>query len=251
VLPYAFADPAVGLFVVLPILLIALTAWGVDVAWRRLGAPASGARRAALATLAVGAGWMLATGAIASTGTLRAWDRTPPPFFMLMGIIVAASGTLAFGRVGARLAAGVPLWALVAVQAFRLPLELAMHRLAALAIMPPQMTYTGRNFDIVTGATAIVVAAVAARRPARGLVTSWNVLGLALLANIVVIAAMSTPPVHYFGADRLNVFVTYPPFVWLPAIMVLAALAGHLVIFRAVRVQRAVSNGHSGRDAFL
>jgi hypothetical protein len=28
--------------------------------------------------------------------------------------------------------------------------------------------------------------------------------------------------------------VTYPPFVWLPAVLVLAALAGHLVIFRAL-----------------
>ena len=27
-------------------------------------------------------------------------------------------------------------------------------------------------------------------------------------------------------------FVTYTPFVWLPAVMVLAALAGHLLIFR-------------------
>ena len=30
-------------------------------------------------------------------------------------------------------------------------------------------------------------------------------------------------------------FVTYTPFVWLPAVMVVAALAGHLVIFRALR----------------
>ena len=35
-----------------------------------------------------------------------------------------------------------------------------MHRMAERGIMPPQMTYTGRNFDIVTGATAIVVAAL-------------------------------------------------------------------------------------------
>jgi hypothetical protein len=30
------------------------------------------------------------------------------------------------------------------------------------------------------------------------------------------------------------VFVAYMPYVWLPAVMVLAALAGHLVIFRAL-----------------
>jgi hypothetical protein len=65
-------------------------------------------------------------------------------------------------------------------------------------------------------------------------VIAWNVLGLALLGNVVTIAILSTPLFRYFGDDRLNVWVTYPPFVWLPAVMVLAALAGHLLIFRAV-----------------
>jgi hypothetical protein len=32
--------------------------------------------------------------------------------------------------------------------------------------------------------------------------------------------------------------ITYPPFVWLPAVMVLAALAGHLIVFRALRRQQ-------------
>jgi hypothetical protein len=67
---------------------------------------------------------------------------------------------------------------------------------------------------------------------------SWNVLGLLLLVNIVTIAIVSTPRFAAFGPDRLNTFITYPPFVWLPAVMVLAALAGHLVIFRALREAR-------------
>jgi hypothetical protein len=43
------------------------------------------------------------------------------------------------------------------------------------------------------------------------------------------------PLFRLFGDDRVVAFVTYPPFVWLPAVMVLAALAGHLMIFRALR----------------
>ena len=49
-------------------------------------------------------------------------------------------------------------------------------------------------------------------------------------------AILSTPRFAAFGADRLNVFVAYPPFVWLPAVLVLAALAGHLLVFRALAV---------------
>jgi hypothetical protein len=55
-----------------------------------------------------------------------------------------------------------------------------------------------------------------------------------LLANIVTIAVASTPVFAAFGPDRLNTFVFHPPFVWLPAVMVLAALTGHLIVWRAV-----------------
>jgi hypothetical protein len=139
------------------------------------------------------------------------------------------------GRVGRRLAEGIPLWVLVAVQGFRLPLELAMHEMYERGIMPVQMSYEGRNFDIVTGITALVVAAlVAADRGGRALVAAWNVLGLALLLNVVTVAILATPRVAYFGPDHLNTWVTETPYVWLPAVMVLAALAGHLLIFRAI-----------------
>jgi len=50
--------------------------------------------------------------------------------------------------------------------------------------MPVQMSYSGRNFDIVTGTSSILVAwLVASGRGGRRLVLLWNVLGLALLLN--------------------------------------------------------------------
>jgi hypothetical protein len=136
---------------------------------------------------------------------------------------------------GEALATRVPLAWLVGLPAFRLPLELAMHRAYAEGLMPVQMSYSGRNFDIVTGATAVLLAvALWLGRAPRALVIAWNVLGLVLLANIVGVAVLSTPMVAYFGPDRLNVWVTWMPYTLLPAVMVLAAWAGHLVIFRAL-----------------
>jgi hypothetical protein len=111
-----------------------------------------------------------------------------------------------------------------------------MHALYERGIMPVQMSYSGLNFDIVTGATAIVVAVlVKMGYGGRWLIAAWNVLGLALLVNVVTVAIASTPLFTAFGEDRVVTFVAYPPFVWLPAVMVVAALAGHLVIFRALR----------------
>jgi hypothetical protein len=99
-----------------------------------------------------------------------------------------------------------------------------------------QMSYSGRNFDIVTGVTALVLALVLARAAVpRWVIAAWNVLGTVLLVNVLVIAIASMPMFHRFGADRLNTWVAEPPFVWLPSVMVLTALAGHLVIFRKLR----------------
>jgi hypothetical protein len=223
------------MFVVIADLLVAILVWSVAVVWRRSGASPAQTRRAWIITAAVAGVWMAMTWIAGASGVLRAWDRRPPPFALLVVGVFVVSFVLAFGKVGRQLAAYAPLWALVAVQSFRLPLELAMHEMSTRGIMPEQMTYTGRNFDIVTGATAIVVAVLVAKGYAgRGLVAAWNLLGFALLVNVLVVAILSTPVFSYFGSDHLNTFVTYVPFVWLPAVMVTAALTGHLVIARTL-----------------
>jgi len=233
-----WTDPAVLAFIIIPLLLVAALLWGVSAASHRLAETDAARRRARAVTLAVAAGWMTLTLAAAEAGVLRQWDATPPPFALLVTGIAGLAVAMAFTGYGSRLARGLPLWTLVAIQGFRLPLELAMHAMYERGVMPVQMSYSGRNFDIVTGITAILVAwLVASGRGGRRLVLTWNVLGLALLLNIVAIAILSTPRFAYFGEKQLNVWVTYPPFVWLPAVMVLAALAGHLLIFRAIRAR--------------
>ena len=93
----------------------------------------------------------------ASSGILREWHRTPPPFMFLVAAILALALAITYSHLGTRIVATIPLWVLVLVQAFRLPLELAMHDMYERGIMPVQMSYSGLNFDIITGATAIPV----------------------------------------------------------------------------------------------
>ena len=225
-------------FAGLPALLVVVTAWGIATAWRHTGADRNTARRAGTTALAAGAAWMMATALVAVSGVLRQWDWVPPPFALVPVLVLAGGAALALSPVGRRLASGVPLAALVGVQAFRLPLELAMHRASADGIVPAQMTFAGQNFDIVSGITALALGAALTRfRVPRSICWGWNVLGLVLLVNILQVAIRSIPPIAAYGPDRLNTFVTYPPFVWLPAIMVLAAWTGHLVVFRALRTE--------------
>ncbi len=236
--PFSITEPSVFAFVLLPLLLVALFVWGVAAAYRKAGETPARVRRVTAVAIVGAALWLAATWVVASRGVLLDWDRTPPPFAFLVAAILVLAGVIAFGPIGSRLARHIPLWVLVGVQAFRFPLELAMHRLSERGIMPDQMSYSGRNFDILTGITAIVIAALLrSGRGSRALVLVWNVMGLGLLLNIVTIAILSTPRFAAFGPDRLNTFVMYPPFVWLPAIMVLAALTGHLLIFRSLAKQ--------------
>jgi hypothetical protein len=220
-------------FVILPLVVSAVFALAVALA------PGGDGRRAAgwQAGLAAAgtAAWLGLTWLAAASGALRRFDAVPPPFAVLVAAIAVLGVVIAWSPVGARLVRW-PLALLVGVQAFRFPLELVMHRAYLEGIMPVQMSYSGRNFDILTGVGAAVLGVALARWPVpRWVVLAWNVGGLLLLVNVVTVAILSTPLVRAFGDDRLNTFVTYPPFVWLPAVLVLAAWAGHLLIFRKLR----------------
>jgi hypothetical protein len=223
-------------FIVLP---IAVAVGLVAIIWRAVGGAGYGQAETTRLQVALALGalaWLALTLWVAASGVLRDFDRRPPPMMILMAAVCVLASWVAFSWVGDLLVRHAPWVALVGLQAFRLPLELLMHRASVEGLMPIQMSYSGRNFDIVTGLTALLLAVGLARAPVpRRVIAAWNVLGSVLLANVLVIAIASMPMFHRFGADRLNTWVADPPFVWLPSVLVLTALAGHLVIFRKLR----------------
>ena len=96
----------------------------------RQGARAVGDRDAAAMQrrfLIVAAAWIAAVSAAAYSGVIARPGPPPPMMFVFAGILMLGIG-LARSRTGDRLARGLPLAVLVGFQAFRLPLELAMHR---------------------------------------------------------------------------------------------------------------------------
>jgi hypothetical protein len=218
------------------IALAGLLVAGVFVAWRRTGSSWTRAVIVAVLT-AVGAFiWLSVTSLAAAFGLIR-FDTMPPTIGVVLILVIALAFGLGVSRVGARLAAGIPLALLVGVHAFRLPLELMMHRAYEHGLMPIQMSYSGLNFDILTGILAIVVALlVAAGRAGVRTVRTWNLLGILLLVNIVVIAWLSTPtPMQLFRQEPANTWIARPPYIWLPTVMVLFAILGHIVVWRRLR----------------
>jgi hypothetical protein len=222
-------------FVVLPVVVSAAIVYGVAVAGRRLGEPGDTERRWVLGTAIAVVGWLAVTWALASSGWLARFDLRPPPFLLLPAVGFPLAVALTWSRFGTRLVNGLPMAALVGLQSFRFPLELLMHRAYIEGVMPVQMSYSGRNFDILAGLTAIPVAWALHRGiGGRRLALTWNIFGAVLLINIIAVAAAATPVIAAFGPGDLNTFVAYPPFVWLPAVLVLTAVTGHLMITRAL-----------------
>ncbi len=208
--------------------------------------------RAGGSVLKVGLGlaaWLALTGALAAHGTLASFASFPPPLLRLVLVgnllvtVLALTTRLRWSLAG-----------LIAFQGFRLPLELLMHQAYQEGIMPGQMTWTGRNFDVLTGASALVVAWLVAHGAAgKRTALVWNLAGLGLLVNVVTVAIQSFPgPLQSLWPS--NTWVTGLPYVWLPTVMVPLALGGHLLVFRrlyryesAAGTQRAAGQLHEAK----
>ena len=173
--------------------------------------------------------WMLLAAALAQFGVLERFNGSPPPIavFLACGFI----GTVAISRSRwVKRLVDLPLGYLVGFHAFRVLVELLLHQSSSIGLCPPQMTWSGYNFDIITGLTAVILASFARVAP-KWLVIAWNLMGLVLLAVVMGIAAISFPTSFQLMQPD-NRWVAAFPYVWLPAILVTAAFLGHLIIFR-------------------
>ena len=225
-------------FVFLPMLVVLTALWGLEVGARRQAVPRWTYWAAALLLVAA----MGVTLWVATDGSLAKFEHFPSPLLPTTGLCVLLWVAIGTSRVGRALDA-LPVAAVVGFQAFRLPLELMMHAAADAGVMPRQMSYSGWNFDIVTGVSAVIVAVLAALgRAPRPLLLAWNALGSVLVLVVVVVAIASVPPLLAFGSapEQANTWVAYPPFIWLPTVLVPAAVAGHVVLWRRLLAPRDV-----------
>lgn len=233
------ATPSLALslgFWVLPALMIALLLVAVAAVSQRAGlSPPERSRRLVGVGLSVTGFWLLGLG-LAASGLL-AFGPLPPPPFLLFVSGFALTVAFARSRVGVDLVRHLPLSLLVGFQAFRILVELLLHRGALDGLTPPQMTYTGFNFDVVTGLAAVVVGVgidrgLLGRRAAQ----AFNILGILLLANVLTIAVLSMPtPLRTFVSYPVNEWIASAPFIGLPTILVPFAVLGHLLLWKRLR----------------
>lgn len=182
-----------------------------------------------LAALGLGL-WLGAQSLLVASGRMTSLPLNGLPFFF--GPILVVWVGLALSPVGRRLATVVPLAALVAFQAFRLPLELVLHSWVAQGTIPQTMTWSGQNWDIISGVTALVCAPLANRfRVAARLA---NIVGFALLLNVMRVAILSSPVPFGWGVQPPLLLAFHLPYALIGPVCVGGALFGHLVLTRAL-----------------
>ncbi len=203
-------------------------------------------RRTMLVTVVSLAAWLGGTAALALSGALDALEVVPPPALFVLVTTVVLTVALAMSPLGRRLALGVPLPALVGVQVFRVPLEVLLHRLHLEGVLPVEVTYQGWNYDIATGALALVLAVALWRGPVpRWVVSGWNGLGLILVTVVVATAvlALPTPFQQIQSNPSAEAIVTTVPLIWLPTVLVAGAIIGHVLVARRLRADLEVGRG--------
>jgi hypothetical protein len=170
----------------------------------------------------------------AETGFFAA-APVPRLLFFFGGVILGAIA-FSFSKLGKRLSEHVPLILLVAFQIFRLPLELVLHSWTEQGTIPSTMTWTGQNFDIVTGFVALLATLIllVVKNPKARRVTAWtaDVVGIILLLNVMRVAILSSPVPFGWHLQSPLLVALYYPFVWIGPVCVGGALIGHILLTR-------------------
>ncbi|MBC6607584.1 hypothetical protein H8B13_12215 [Hymenobacter sp. BT188] len=176
--------------------------------------------------------WLTVQAGLALGGFYQTDLDALPPHLAVGALFPAVAVILAIviSPQGRRWMARLPLADLTAISVVRIGVEIGLYGLAAHHLVPELMTFSGRNFDVLSGLTAPVVASMwRNQRLGRVGLIVWNVATLLLLAIIVTLALLSAPtPVQRLAFEQPNVGVLRFPFVWLPSFIVPVVLFSHI-----------------------
>ena len=179
--------------------------------------------------------WLALQTVISLTGFYLVNATVPPRFAILVTPVILTIILLFIIPAGKRFVDSFDTEKLTWLHIVRLPVELTLFWLFIYGQVPEIMTFEGRNFDILSGITAPLIVLLGYRKKilSPNMIIAWNVICLALLFNIVIMAVLSVPtPFQQLAFDQPNVGVLYFPFTLLPALVVPAVLFSHLACIR-------------------
>jgi len=179
-------------------------------------------------------GWAVLMAALSLAGIVSDFSTFPPRLLIVLVIPLIAIIWVVSTKEIREILRHTPAETIIWLQSFRIIVEVLLWRLFVDNLAPIQMTFEGRNFDILSGLTALVVGFLVSRKKiSRPLVIAWNFACLGLLLNIVAVALLSMPtPLRVFMNAPSNTIVSRFPIIWLPAFLVPLAYGLHFLSLR-------------------
>jgi len=164
------------------------------------------------------------------------------PLNMLPILVIPLIAILAFtfSKAGKEILLRIPKENIIRLQAFRFFVELLLWALYLENQAPIQMTFEGRNLDVLSGISAPIIAFLISKgKISKAGLIIWNLACLGLLINIVTIAILSTPtPLRVFMNEPSNTIVTQFPVSWLPGLLVPLAYGLHFLSLRQLLLKK-------------
>lgn len=186
--------------------------------------------------------WMILQTIISLSGFYTVTDSIPPRFALLLVPALLMILVLFITSGGRKFLDGLDQKYLTILHNVRIPVEFILYWIFLHKGIPKEMTFEGRNFDILSGLSAPVIYYLAYKRKLIGnrIVLIWNLICLVLLINIVGMAIVSAPfPFQQMAFDQPNIGVLYFPFTWLPCCIVPLVLLSHLAQIRQILLNKS------------
>jgi hypothetical protein len=179
--------------------------------------------------------WLGLQGVVFATGFYLKTDTIPPRFALAVVPTFIAIAYFLNKKSSAGILEKLSLKDLTLLHVCRIPVEIGLLWLYQSQQIPQIMTFEGLNFDVFSGLTALPMVWYAFQNNTikRTPLLIWNIVCLALVGVIVVIAILSAPtPFQQFGFEQPNFGVLKFPFGWLPSFIVPVVVFCHLVSIR-------------------
>jgi len=189
--------------------------------------------------------WLLGLGIFSIRGFFTNFTQLPPrlSFALLPPLVLVLLFTRS--RAGKQFLKTIePQW-LIYLQSFRVLVEIALWYLVQKGSLPVQLSFEGRNFDILTGLFAFPVGYYCFVKKSWPPVVAllYNIAGLVLLVNVVTISTLSMPsPLRLFHNQPDSSLLTRFPLIYLPGLLVPLAYSLHILSLRQWGLNRYAVN---------
>ncbi len=234
-MPEPLIFTAQSLLILVVLFLVSCLHYGLRYSMKKRGVEEGKQKKLLTYILAATVIWLAFLAWLSAIGFFANFDAMPPYFLIAILPPFLLVFYLTFSKSFANVLRVIPPAWLVYVQAFRIIVELILWLCYKLGLIPFQMTFEGFNYDIIVGITALIAGYVffLKGRYRRLEIFIWNLFGIALLLNIVLISILSAPtPFRVFLNEPANTLFVHFPFIWLPGLIVPFALAMHLFSIR-------------------